>query len=104
MWNDKCLGTLLFAPVAPTIAMVGALITFALDFIASHVAEKRFGVGSGITSSATSDCPDTSRAEKATTSHDPCCPDPEAAILAWQNKEVWRVLLLEAGIIFHSHV
>ncbi|KLT39266.1 Zinc/iron permease [Cutaneotrichosporon oleaginosum] len=111
MWNDRCLGTLLFAPVAPTIAMVGALITFALDFVASHAAEKRFGVGGLNSPSPVSVTPDHhsvadthSHAEKATTSHahDGCCPDPEAAILAWQNKELWRVLLLEAGIIFHS--
>jgi zinc transporter 1/2/3 len=104
MWNDKCLGTLLFAPVAPTIAMVGALITFGLDFIASLAAEKRFGVGGLNSPATTSAAASISQAEKATTSHDGCCPDPEAAILAWQNKEVWRVLLLEAGIIFHSYV
>ncbi|BEI86704.1 hypothetical protein CcaverHIS002_0700500 [Cutaneotrichosporon cavernicola] len=102
MWNDKCHGTLLFAPVAPTIAMVGALITFALDFTASHAAEKRFGAGSGLTSSTPAETPDISHTEKDMVPHNGCCPDAEAAILAWQNKELWRVLLLEAGIIFHS--
>lgn len=105
MWGDKCLGKRDFLPVAPTIAMGAALFTFALDFVASLAAEKRFASSQTETGAAstTGESPDIGKAEKGhRAAHDGCCPDAEAAILAWQSKEVWRDLLLEAGIIFHS--
>lgn len=112
MWSDKCLGTLHFLPAAPAIAMAAALVTFALDFVASYIAEKRFSTANTSTSSSgpgSADRADLGKVESGHASahssgHGGCCPDPEAAVIAWQNKQSWQVLLLEAGIIFHSCV
>lgn len=111
MWSDKCLGTLHFLPAAPAIAMAAALVTFALDFVASYIAERRFSTHTPTSASIppTAASSDLGKAESGQTDgrgheHGGCCPDPEAAITAWQNKQAWQVLLLEAGIIFHSFV
>lgn len=74
MFNDPCLGNLAFPPVATAIALAGALITFLFDFVAAW----RHGKES----------------------------DAESCDLSiestFRRKAAWQVLLLEAGIIFHS--
>lgn len=79
MFSDPCLGTLHFAPTAPAIALAGAFVTFLFDFVAAW----RQGVHED-------------RDKNASEASDISIETVE------RRKAAWQVVLLEAGIIFHS--
>lgn len=79
MFSDPCLGTLHFPPTAPAIALAGAFITFLFDFVAAW----RQGV----------------QDDRDKEANEACNISIETA---QRRKAAWQVILLEAGIIFHS--
>lgn len=82
MFSDPCLGTLVFPPTAPAIALAGAFVTFLLDFVAAW--------RQGVTDV---------RDDREKGEEEPCSVSIDTAE---RRKASWQVLLLEAGIIFHS--
>lgn len=102
MFQNECVGHLTYESTAPAISMAAAFITFLLDFVGSRVAHRTAGHehGAGLGS------PDTEKhARRSPTAQETADMDDghghhmDAAFAAEQN---WQVLLLEAGIIFHS--
>ncbi|EKD02936.1 ZIP Zinc transporter family protein [Trichosporon asahii var. asahii CBS 8904] len=77
--DSPCLGTLHFPPTAPAIALAGAFITFLFDFVAAW----RQGV----------------QDDRDKEANEACNISIETA---QRRKAAWQVILLEAGIIFHS--
>lgn len=101
-----------YESTAAAIAMAAALITFLFDFIGSRLASKKTGLirADGASSSDVSadghgaheknvGSPGAEITEAGAHGHD--CGHVDAAFAA---EESWRVVLLEAGIIFHSYV
>lgn len=108
MFQNECIGEMVYESTAAAIAMAGALITFLLDYIGTRLASKKTGhVHNNDISPSTSN-PDSPDREKGaagfpsgTGEFGHSCGHVDAAFAA---EESWRVLLLEAGIIFHSYV
>jgi zinc transporter 1/2/3 len=116
MFQNECVGHMQYEATAPAISLAAAFITFLFDFVGGRVAAKQHtpngarphphshshshAYGGGprekhiAPESPTSDTP-----IHATTIEDPHGHHIDAAFAAEQN---WQVLLLEAGIIFHS--
>jgi zinc transporter 1/2/3 len=108
MFQNECIGHLAYESTAAAIAMAAALITFLFDYIGTRLASRKTGhihmSGSSDISPQISN-PGTPDREKngalASGGHGHECGHVDAAFAA---EESWRVVLLEAGIIFHSYV
>lgn len=107
MFANECVGELAYESTAPAIAMAAAMITFILDFLGSRVAHRKYN-GHPMESPTLENSEAGSVERKgrpANSDHDhPAHHDShghnfDAALSAEQNHQV---LLLEAGIIFHS--
>ena len=110
MFQNECVGHMNYEATAPAISLAAAFITFLFDFIGGRVASRQYPHGhahahahglshmhpgrseKGVPGSPTSE-------EPRDTVQDPHGHHIDAAFAAEQN---WQVLLLEAGIIFHS--
>jgi zinc transporter 1/2/3 len=104
MFQNECVGELGYEATAPAISMAAAMITFILDFVGSRIAHKKFrghplespSIDGGESASVErKGAPDASHPAH----HDSHGHNFDAALSAEQNHQV---LLLEAGIIFHS--
>ncbi|WVQ83154.1 hypothetical protein IAT38_005292 [Cryptococcus sp. DSM 104549] len=104
MFNNECIGELGYESTAPAISMAAAFITFLLDFLGTRYAHKKRD-NSAI---APIDSPQMEEGKGSPQMqpqghngvHDDGCGNRfDAAFAAEQNHQV---LLLEAGIIFHS--
>lgn len=94
MFQNKCIGELSYESTAPAISMAAAFITFLLDLLGSRLAHKKH-LGSPESPSLVGEKRRTSPVETS----DDGCGHHDAAFAAEQNHQV---LLLEAGILFHS--
>ena len=104
MFQNECIGYMTYEATAPAISLAAAFLTFLFDFIGGRVAAKQHIPGHShrghrgekniALESPTSDTP-----VHSATIEDPHGHHIDAAFAAEQN---WQVLLLEAGIIFHS--
>lgn len=105
MFNNKCLGELAYAPTGAAIALASALITFLFDFVGGRQGAARaaaaHAAGGGITPDSSSDEEKQMRAQanNAAQAFDMGCSHAEAM---FRHEQDWQVLLLEAGILFHS--
>jgi zinc transporter 1/2/3 len=103
MFNNKCLGELVYGPTSPAIAMASALVTFLFDFLGGRTGHKRLESAHAAGTSS----PDTASADEEKNNHhhhapaafDAGCSHAEAV---FRQEQDWQVLLLEAGILFHS--
>jgi zinc transporter 1/2/3 len=105
MFQNECVGELSYEATAPAISMAAAMITFILDFVGSRIAHKKFG-GHALESPSTDEGGELGSMERKSPRdadhpayHDSHGHNFDAALSAEQNHQV---LLLEAGIIFHS--
>lgn len=105
MFQNECVGELSYEATAPAISMAAAMITFILDFVGSRIAHKRYR-GHPLESPSIIDNGETGLMESKgrreaghPTHHDAHGHNFDAALAAEQNHQV---ILLEAGIIFHS--
>jgi zinc transporter 1/2/3 len=97
-----------YESTAAAIAMAGALITFLLDYIGTRLASKKTGHIHDHDHSPATSSPGSPDREKGTAGFPSgtgefghSCGNVDAVFAA---EESWRVLLLEAGIIFHSYI
>lgn len=103
MFNNECIGHLAFEATAPAIALAAFFVTFLLDFFGARYFAHQKGLESP-----------TSSMEKSST---PESPELRAANMAALEShghshgfafesvgkdQHWQVMILEAGIIFHS--
>lgn len=105
MFQNECVGELSYEATAPAISMAAAMITFILDFAGSRIAHKKYS-GHPLESPSMDDSGESGSVERKgvphanhPTHHDAHGHNFDAALAAEQNHQV---LLLEAGIIFHS--
>lgn len=106
MFQNECVGELAYESTAPAISMAAALITFMLDFVGSRIAHKKYS-GHALESPSIDDHGESGSVERKgrvgdnahPAHHDSHGHNFDAALAAEQNHQV---LLLEAGIIFHS--
>ena len=98
MFQNECVGHLSYESTAPAIAMASALITFMFDFIGSRIAHKTSVPESPSSENGSHDHEKNTRFSNAMMD-DGHGHHVDAAFAAEQN---WQVMLLEAGIIFHS--
>lgn len=105
MFQNECVGEMSYEATAPAISMAAAMITFILDFVGSRIAHKKYS-GHALESPSINDSGESgSNVEKGPRDadhpahHDSHGHNFDAALAAEQNHQV---LLLEAGIIFHS--
>jgi zinc transporter 1/2/3 len=105
MFQNECVGEMSYEATAPAISMAAAIITFILDFVGSRIAHKKYS-GHALESPSTNDSGDLGSVERKRprdidhpAHHDSHGHNFDAALAAEQNHQV---LLLEAGIIFHS--
>lgn len=96
MFQNECVGDLAYESTAAAISMAAAIITFLLDFIGTRLANRKSESGM---SSPDLDSADAKERNQPFEGHD--CGHVDSAFAA---EESWRVVLLEAGIIFHSYV
>lgn len=103
MFNNECVGHLAFEATAPAIALAAFFVTFLLDFFgARHFAHQK-GLESPTSSlekSSTPESPDLRPANMAALEshgHSHGC-----AFESVGKDQHWQVMILEAGIIFHS--
>jgi zinc transporter 1/2/3 len=117
MFQNECIGELAYESTAPAISMAAAFITFLLDLMGSRLAHRKTigsseaphshahghaGSDSGSGPESPALVPEKGRRGSPTgltTDHDGCGHNFDAAFAAEQNHQV---LLLEAGILFHS--
>lgn len=105
MFANDCVGELAYESTAPAIAMAAAMITFLLDFMGSRIAHRKYnGHPLESPSSDNGESGSVERKERPADDAHPAHHDShghnfDAALAAEQNHQV---LLLEAGIIFHS--
>jgi zinc transporter 1/2/3 len=102
MFQNECIGELAFESTAAAIALAAAFVTFLFDLIGSRVAHRHMLPSDHHTTG--SDSPSVNQEKNARLAAIPHDDDAhahnvDAAFMAEQN---WQVLLLEAGIIFHS--
>lgn len=101
MFQNECVGHLTYESTAPAIAMAASMVTFLFDFFGSRVAQRaasRDGCEHGSDDAVeknlrSRDSPITEEGHGGHRHHI------DAVFAAEQN---WQVMLLEAGIIFHS--
>lgn len=113
MFNNKCLGHMSYEATAPAIALAATLVTFLFDYLGSRSAHARLQRRHSETNSlSASDSPsprdgdreklgdraDNSDGELHHGGH--TCVSHSEAI--FREEQDWQVVLLEAGIIFHS--
>jgi zinc transporter 1/2/3 len=105
MFQNECVGELSYEATAPAISMAAAMITFILDYVGSRIAHKKYS-GHALESPSINDSGESGSVERKgpseaphPTHHDAHGHNFDAALAAEQNHQV---LLLEAGIIFHS--
>lgn len=107
MFANECVGELAYESTAPAIAMAAAMITFILDLLGSRVAHRKYN-GHPMESPSLEDGEAGSVERKGRPAdsdadhpvhHDSHGHNFDAALAAEQNHQV---ILLEAGIIFHS--
>jgi len=105
MFQNECVGEMAYEATAPAISMAAAMITFILDFVGSRIAHKRYR-GHPLESPSITDNGESGSMERKglrdadhPTHHDAHGHNFDAALAAEQNHQV---ILLEAGIIFHS--
>jgi zinc transporter 1/2/3 len=105
MFQNECVGELSYEATAPAISMAAAMITFILDFVGSRIAHRRYS-GHALESPSLTDNGESGSIERKglrdadhPAHHDSHGHNFDAALSAEQNHQV---LLLEAGIIFHS--
>jgi zinc transporter 1/2/3 len=95
MFNNECVGHLAYESTAAAIALAAGFITFLFDFFGSRLSHN--ATPSHIRLHGEKGSRDSPVAEEDSGHNHGF----EAAFMAEQN---WQVLLLEAGIIFHSLV
>ncbi|BEI96389.1 hypothetical protein CcaverHIS631_0113380 [Cutaneotrichosporon cavernicola] len=105
MFNNKCLGELAYAPASPAIAMAAVMLTFLFDFFGGRTGHKRLEAAhaAGPSSSDSASADEGKNTHNHAHAHAPVfeggCSHAEAA---FRQEQDWQVLLLEAGILFHS--
>ena len=117
-FNDPCIKNVTYDPIAPAIALAGAYVTFMLDFIGGRhrIASVRRQMNAlPVTlqrvekSDTVGSSPETPMvSNKDQPREDPVlsamggagCVDEHDAV--FRAEQGWQVMLLEAGIIFHS--
>ncbi|CAK9785085.1 Zip-domain-containing protein [Cutaneotrichosporon oleaginosum] len=100
MFNNKCLGELVYGPTSPAIAMAAALVTFLFDFLGGRTGHRRLEAAHAAgTSSPDTASGDEEKNARAPVVFDTGCSHAEAV---FRQEQDWQVLLLEAGILFHS--
>jgi len=109
MFQNECVGHMSYEATAPAISLAAAMITFLFDFIGGRFAARqhqahhaRSHSGDRSEKNASPESPGSEHSHHQVHSHtieDPHGHHIDAAFAAEQN---WQVLLLEAGIIFHS--
>jgi hypothetical protein len=105
MFQNECVGHMSYEATAPAISMAAAMVTFILDFVGSRIAHKKYS-GHPLESPSINDSGESGSEERKglqdashPAHHDSHGHNFDAALAAEQNHQV---LLLEAGIIFHS--
>jgi len=108
MFNNSCIGTMHYEATAPAIALAAAFVTFLMDFFGHrHMAKKRAGSGAISPSSSNENV---EKAPRRTDSDPSASPDNHFLELGHDHHgfinsapdQKWQVLILEAGILFHS--
>jgi len=109
MFHDGCIGTLHFNATAPAIALAAAFITFYLDFIGNRAAIRSAAKMEAAHSHEDDGSDDVGSAEAGKTvttttadSSTRVIHDCSHADALFREQQAWQVVLLEAGIIFHS--
>lgn len=106
MFNNECIGHMGYEATAPAISLASAMVTFMFDFLGSRSSHSRMQRRSSELSTPT-DSPRPEDREKNV------LPDDEDhnhaghscvshADEIFREEQDWQVILLEAGIIFHS--
>jgi zinc transporter 1/2/3 len=109
MFANDCVGHLVYEATAPALALAAALLTFLLDFVGSRVAHAKLDRNGAHRphSPASPETPpsdDDQSRDKDQVAAEPVigtevCAHAEAV---FRSEQGWQVILLEAGIIFHS--
>ncbi|PQE29710.1 zinc iron transporter protein [Rutstroemia sp. NJR-2017a WRK4] len=112
MWGNECLGGLTYEATTTAIAMAGAFIAFLIDFLGHRLALwRRFKVQSQAPNPSYSSAnEETDPTIKETNTHPSTAAAPALASLSHHHdalgsthpNDALSVLILEAGIIFHS--
>lgn len=111
MFNNECLGEMVYEATAAAIALASALITFFFDFLGSRSSHQRMERRASEASTPNGSLSESPRADQEKTlaipddntnnaqmSHS-CVSHTEEI---FREEQGWQVILLEAGIIFHS--
>lgn len=104
MFQNECVGKMSYEATAPAIAMAAAVVTAVLDFIGTRAADRKASALSGVhlhpsgTSDASSEPDVEKNAPPQPLVTDACV----HADVLFQEEQGWQVIMLEAGIIFHS--
>jgi zinc transporter 1/2/3 len=103
MFHDPCIGTLKFNATAPAIALAASFMTFFLDFVGSRAAARSAAKAQETHQANHRDeFEDVGLSESKAVQ--PAAHDCSHADALFREQQAWQVLLLEAGIIFHSYV
>jgi zinc transporter 1/2/3 len=104
MFANSCIGHMSYEATAPAIALAAAFITFLLDFLGHRHMAKHHADGAVSPSSSRDGHEKSPRSPGETPGVDPqfleLGHDHHAHLAASDQK--WQVLVLEAGILFHS--
>lgn len=104
MFQNECIGHMSYEATAPAIAMAAAVVTAALDFVGTRAADRKAAgmlhahPSPNLGSSDASSEPDVEKNAQQPVIADACV----HADVLFQEEQGWQVMLLEAGIIFHS--
>lgn len=107
MFQNECVGEMSYEATAPAIAMAAAVVTAVLDFIGTRAADRKASRSSGmhlhtspnLGSSDASSEPDVEKNAVPQPMVADACVHADAL---FQEEQGWQVIMLEAGIIFHS--
>lgn len=111
MFGNECLGELEYEATATSIAMAGAFLAFLVDYIAHRLANwRRQKASSSVSNLISSTEEQANQTEKTETSASSLPPPPLAVSMSHHQErqslttpnDAVSVLVLEAGIIFHS--
>lgn len=109
MFQNECIGEMQYEATAPAIAMAAAVVTAALDFIGTRAADRKASQGMHLHASpnasafgASSDGGSEADVEKNMPAQPVIADACVHADALFQEEQGWQVMLLEAGIIFHS--
>ena len=111
MFANKCIGNLEYEATAAAIALAGAFVTFLLDFFATRHLAHHHSHSTYTTSEGESSYVTSPGGEKEINNHDGVVTDQNRFLelghghahhIPSDRDKKWQVILLEAGIIFHS--